>query len=638
MLLLSQFIAQDSHRWTPRWYVLLIDACSILLAYALAVCIRFNFNLEATFAFLNPEHMLIVGAVYVGLFYVFRTFNRSVRHTAFSDLIQLFYVLTGAAIASAISMYAYVHWVLGGQFSGAIIAIHYLLACTMVIGSRIIFRMLVQYFHYRHPDTVPVLIFGAGHEGLAARIVLQKDVNLRYRVLGFVDDYPGCSKGVLNGVTIYRTEEALTPEFIDAKGVKEVIFAEHNIPAARKAQLMEMCVNLGLSVKSVPPLSKWVDGSFSSTQLKKINIEDLLNRAPIVLDKEALEHDLRDKVVLVSGAAGSIGSEIARQVLSYQPKTLVLLDQSETGLYDIERIIAPIAKAMGVALEPVLADVTNEQRILSVFHAYRPDYVYHAAAYKHVPLMEQNPAEAIRVNVRGSKQMADTAVHYGVKKFVMVSTDKAVNPTNVMGASKRIAEIYVQSLNAHQSQTKFVTTRFGNVLGSNGSVVPLFKEQIENGGPITVTSDKITRYFMTIPEACQLVLEAGSLGKGGEIFVFDMGCPVRIIDLAKKMIQLSGLREGIDIDIKVTGLRPGEKLYEELLNNEENTLPTHHPKIMVGKVRTYDYQEAKEQIDALIATHPEDAYAIVRKMKEIVPEFVSNNSVYEVLDGAKVVL
>ncbi|HSY76670.1 MAG TPA: nucleoside-diphosphate sugar epimerase/dehydratase, partial [Bacteroidia bacterium] len=372
-------------------------------------------------------------------------------------------------------------------------------------------------------------------------------------------------------------------------------------------------------------------GELSFKQIKRVRIEDLLERDPIILDKEKINAQIHGKIVLITGAAGSIGSEIVKQIIPFRPKKLVLIDQAESALYDLELEVKDLSS---MTYRSYVADICNAERMEHIFQTDKPEIVFHAAAYKHVPVMEENPSEAIWVNVNGSKILADISIKHGVEKFVMVSTDKAVNPTSVMGASKRIGEIYVQALNK-RGKTRFVTTRFGNVLGSNGSVIPRFKQQIEKGGPITITDPEITRYFMTIPEACQLVLEAGTIGQGGEIFVFDMGKSVKIVDLAIRMIQLSGLTLGKDIKIVFTGLRPGEKLFEELLHNNENSLPTHHPQILVAKVKEYDYNTIARQIDELITLSTgQNDMAIVQKMKDIVPEFLSNNSVFEKLDKA----
>jgi FlaA1/EpsC-like NDP-sugar epimerase len=418
--------------------------------------------------------------------------------------------------------------------------------------------------------------------------------------------------------------------------VDELIFTPRNIPLERKNEIVDICIRSQVKVRTVPPIEKWSKGQFNFNQIKEINIEDLLERTEIRIDNPQIQLEIAGKRILISGAAGSIGSELVRQMVKFHPQLIILLDQAETPLHDIEREMR--AKSNGVKLIAFLADVTNQERMENIFHDYPPDIVFHAAAYKHVPMMENNPCESISCNVLGTKIMADLSVKYKVQKFVMVSTDKAVNPTNVMGCSKRIAEIYVQSLNNYlelksEPHTAFVTTRFGNVLGSNGSVIPIFKEQILQGGPITVTHPEVTRYFMTIPEACHLVIEASVMGKGGEIFIFDMGSSVKISDLAKKMISLSGLKLGKDIDIVFTGLREGEKLFEELLNNSENTIPTHHNRIMIAKVDGYAFEEINRFVDLFNdLIYDKNELKTVALMKELVPEFKSNYSRFEILD------
>ena len=409
-----------------------------------------------------------------------------------------------------------------------------------------------------------------------------------------------------------------------------MIIANKDVDPVRKSSIIDVCLNNNIKVLTLPDVNKWINGELSVKQIRKFKIEDLLERPSINLNEDKIKKDTLNQVVLVTGAAGSIGSEMVKQLLKFKPKLIIIFDQAESPLYDLELELNEKYKFN--KFEIVIGNIANEYRIEKVFDKYRPSVVYHAAAYKHVPMMENNPAEAIRTNVKGTKIVADLSIKYNVKKFVMISTDKAVNPTNIMGASKRIAEIYTQSSNK-KNVTKFITTRFGNVLGSNGSVINRFRKQIEKGGPITVTHPEITRYFMTIPEACQLVLEAGAMGKGGEIFVFDMGTSVKIADMAKKMIKLSGLELGKDIQLSFTGLRPGEKLYEELLNDKELTMPTHHSQIMIGKVKEYDFESITKQISSLISILPENNnFSIVRMMKEIVPEFKSQNSEYEIID------
>ncbi|MBK7388358.1 MAG: polysaccharide biosynthesis protein [Bacteroidetes bacterium] len=474
-----------------------------------------------------------------------------------------------------------------------------------------------------------VIIFGAGEAGVIAKRTLDRDAGSKYKVLAFVDDNYKKSGKKVEGVSIYDTDEDLE-RLLAENEVQHLIISIQNLAPARKQEIVEMCLRHHTKVLTVPPVTNWINGALSFKQIKKIRIEELLERDPIRLDTAAITSQLTGKTILITGAAGSIGSEIVRQVLRFNPAKVIMLDCAESPMYDLELETSEMRQ--GKVTEPVIADIRNHDRMLNVFRTFRPQIVFHAAAYKHVPMMENNPSEAILTNVKGTRITAELSDEFGVEKFVMVSTDKAVNPTSIMGATKRIAEIYIQSLNK-KSKTKFITTRFGNVLGSNGSVIPRFNKQIESRQPITITHPEITRFFMTIPEACQLVLEAGAMGKGGEIFIFDMGKSVKITDLAKKMVQLSGLELGKDIQLVFTGLRPGEKLYEELLNDEENTIPTHHEKIMVAKVKEYDFDEVKKNVDDLVSLfNAQDNINLVRKMKEIVPEYISNNSVFEVLD------
>lgn len=451
-------------------------------------------------------------------------------------------------------------------------------------------------------------------------------------MIAFLDDNPKLHNKSVEGVKIYSSDFDYTSLSSNPSNI-EMIIAINNFRGIKKQEIIERCLQNNTIVKIMPPVSAWINGEFNPKNMKSVRIEDLLEREPIKLSKKKINSELRNQIILITGAAGSIGSEIARQCIHFSPKKIILLDQAETPLFNIQNELSKIQN-----VEIVVADVCNTARLEQIFDHFKPSYVFHAAAYKHVPMMEDNPYEAINTNVFGTQNIANLSVKYKVNKFVFVSTDKAVNPSNIMGASKRIAEIYVQSLDAKlqlesDKHTRFVTTRFGNVLGSNGSVIPLFKKQIETGGPITVTHPEITRYFMTIPEACQLVLEAGVTGKGGEIYVFDMGESVKIVDLARKMVKLSGLVINKDIRIKFTGLRPGEKLKEELLNDLENTIGTHNPKIMIARVPNYNYLEVKKLISDLYQDKDNlKNSTLVKTMKKIVPEYISNNSVYEKLD------
>ncbi len=489
-------------------------------------------------------------------------------------------------------------------------------------------------------DKANVIIYGVGAPGVITKRTLERDRRKNYNVVAFIDSRPSVQKQKLEGVPIYDSRNDLE-RLLTENTIETLIISVEEIAPSNKNKIIDTCLKYNVKVQHVPPASKWINGELSVNQIRQVKIEELLERDPIQLDKDKIQEQTKGKNILITGAAGSIGSEIVRQLAHYNPGLLICLDQAETPLFELDN---ELKKSFpNLKYEIVMGDVRNAERLEKVFQVLKPDLVYHAAAYKHVPMMENNPSESILTNVLGTKICADLSVKYGVKNFVLVSTDKAVNPTNVMGASKRIAEIYTQSFNTYLRKngngqsTSFITTRFGNVLGSNGSVIPHFRKQIEAGGPITVTDPDVTRFFMTIPEACQLVLEAGAIGKGGEIFIFDMGEPVKIIDLAKKMVQLSGLELGKDIQIEFSGLRPGEKLYEELLATHENTLPTPHPKILVGRIREYEFDEIKKDIETLIELFDkQDNFAIVKKMKQIVPEYISNNSPFERLDTKKV--
>jgi FlaA1/EpsC-like NDP-sugar epimerase len=474
------------------------------------------------------------------------------------------------------------------------------------------------------------LIYGAGFFGVNTERSISREANGRYKVVGFIDEDPQKIGKRIGKLHIYSNEEL--PQIIEEKEVNFVIIAINEIPNEKRNQITDICLKYNTKTLLVPPMEKWINGELSFKQIKKIKIEELLERDPIKLNDTQIQKDLLDKTILVTGAAGSIGSEIVRQLMKYDFKQLILVDNSESPMYYLELDLSEHKSDMK-RYESYLGDICDTHFVEEIFKKHKPNVVYHAAAYKHVPLMEKNPMQAVKVNVKGTKILADLSIQHEVSKFIMVSTDKAVNPTNVMGASKRIAEIYVQSLGKEQPQCKFITTRFGNVLGSNGSIIPLFRQQIEKGGPITITHPEVSRYFMTIPEACDLVLHAGVMGKGGEIYIFDMGESVKILDLAKKMISLSGLVLGKDIQIVFTKLRPGEKLYEELLATKENTIETKNKKIKIAKVREYDFGEIQLQIDELIALiHCNENMKIVKQMKNMVPEFKSQNSIFKTLD------
>jgi FlaA1/EpsC-like NDP-sugar epimerase len=618
---------------TPRWVVVLLDLLLNISALAFAYLIRFD--LKAEYTVIQEEWNVLSKSIFFyvfikfSVFQLFRIQKGLIRYTSTEDLRRIFLAVLTCSIIFTIASIIRAEFLDGFYlFPTSILIMEFLVSFAFTVGSRFIVKLIYLESTKDKSEKVNVLVYGAGVSGLITKRTISKDRFINQKIIGFLDDNKKLHNTRLEGTRIYSPEklENLSKEF----DVKTVIIAIQNPDKENINRLVEKCLSLSISVQKVPRPKSWINGEFSSKQLSKINIEDLLGRKPIQLDQAKISAELTEKVILVTGAAGSIGSGLVKQIGNYQPKTIILLDQAESALYDLQQELQ--AKGNLFPFDIVIGDIRNHDRLKRVFEFYKPEYVFHAAAYKHVPLMENNPSEAVLTNVKGTKNLVDLALEYGVQKFVMISTDKAVNPTNVMGASKRVAEIYAQTKN-QLGQTKFVTTRFGNVLGSNGSVIPLFQKQIEQGGPLTITDERITRFFMTIPEACQLVLEAGSMGQGGEIFVFDMGKSVKIIDLAKKMIQLSGLELGKDIEIKVTGLRPGEKLYEELLASEENTIPTHNPQILIAKTKENSQEQLKAVEELIHLFDSQQNEQIVRKMKEIVPEYISNNSEFEKLDN-----
>lgn len=643
---LRKIVYAYSNKFVSRWLVLAIDLAFICFSFLFANLLFSTLGVKwvswGDFLFQIPY----IGFLFLVASFYFQSFAGVIRHTSLEDGYRIFKAVTVTTIIlSAVTILIRQTLSPNKEFipkpfsyfevKFRVIFVHYVLSLFILLVSRLVFKALYNYFIDSKKNTsIGVLIFGAGESGLMTKNTLLKNKSLGYKVVGFIDDNPSKAGKALEGIMVYPTSD-ISEVLMQKLDVSVAIISVQNIHGARKREIVDRFLNLNVDVKMIPPVEKWMHGELNVSQIKNVKIEDLLGRDPIRLDSQHVQASLNQKVIMVTGGAGSIGSEIVRQVLHYNPKFVVVLDQAESALYDLEFELKQ--KGYNGNFKAIVGDVGKLSRLRQIFEEFRPNIIFHAAAYKHVPLMEENPFEAIAVNIFGSRKVADLAVEYGVEKFVMVSTDKAVNPTNVMGASKRAAEMYTQALNFRQNTTRFITTRFGNVLGSNGSVIPLFKKQIEAGGPITVTHQDITRYFMTIPEACELVLEAGSMGNGGEIFIFDMGESVKIIDLAKKMIRLSGLQLGVDIDIKITGLRPGEKLYEELLNNEENTQKTHHPKIMIANVQDVDFELLQSKLSFLKSTTTTgNDFEMVKGLKEIVPEFISNNSVFESLDAAKV--
>ena len=615
----------------PRIWILAVDMFIVLLAYFAAVVLYFTNDL--TNLTINWKYIWIYPLPYLVAFLISRTYDGMLRYSGFNDIRKILSSCTTTMAFYFLSKILFIKFlpIIAVKIYPPFVIIfyHYLITMVMMIILRLVIRRLYNETYKNQSTKQNTIIYGAGDGGTMLFRTLSQDTSSTLKVVAFVDDNPKRVGTQINATRIYAPATAMTEEFIKKNNVEVMVLAIPSLDEKRAKEIMEMGLGLNLVVKTIPPFTKWVDGQFKTNQIEDIKIEDLLGRNPIILGKSNVIREINDKVVLVTGAAGSIGSEICRQVMHYNPTKLIMLDQAESPMYDFqfEMNNTEDFKEMKDRMAFVITNVKDPVRMREVFETYHPQVVFHAAAYKHVPFMEENAYEAVFVNVFGTKLVADLAIEFGVEKFVMISTDKAVNPTNVMGATKRIAEIYTQS---RQGKTKFITTRFGNVLGSNGSVVPLFRKQIEKGGPIAVTDRRITRYFMTIPEACSLVLEAGSIGEGGDIFVFDMGEKVKIWDLAEKMRQLA---HRPDVEIIETGLRPGEKLYEEVLANEENTIKTDNEKIMHAIVRKYEAEEVDTMLiklhEALETCEP---MKIVAQMKVIVPEFKSNNSVFSQLD------
>jgi len=625
-----------SSRYLPRWVVFLFDLFIVLLSFFVSYSLRFNFDSGA----MNMERviwqMLFVMPVSIIGFLVFKPFNGIIRHTAARDIQQIFYsLLLSTSLLTIISLTTYSKGLASPfMIPFSVMIIHFILCVFLMTWTRLLVRLIYQNLRLYNKKEVRVLIMGAGDLGQVTMTALERSANPNYKVVGFVDDNKQLQGKAKAGVPIFSLRKAFTG-IIQSQQIDEMIIAVNRggMPDERVRRVMDLCIKHKITIKTIPPVNDWITGELNARQLRHMNIEDLLGREEIILDTERIRGGLKKSVILVTGGAGSIGSELIRQLLMFDALKVVIVDQAESALYDLQNEL--LTKGYHTdRFEVVVGDVTNFFRMVHLFERFHPDMVFNAAAYKHVPLMEENPYEAIRVNIGGTQLLANLSIKYKVKKFVMISTDKAVNPTNVMGASKRICEMYVQSQSQLEGMnTQFITTRFGNVLGSNGSVVPLFSKQIAAGGPVTLTHRDITRYFMTIPEACQLVLEAGFMGSGGEIFVFDMGKPVKIYDLAVKMITLAGLEPGRDIAIVETGLRPGEKLFEELLATKENTLPTYHKKIMIGKIRENNpilvHHDVLSLLNLLKSATDDQ---LVSAMKKLVPEFISQNSTYERLD------
>lgn len=625
-------------RYLPRWIIVMMDFSVLVLSFFFTILIFKGTGLDYV---ITPHSFRFIAALFgvnIFFFWLFRTYSGIIRHSSYIDAVKLLF--SQMAVLVLFLFFNFAYELLHGEkaFLNTAFFINIVLSFCGLFLYRVIIKQTFEiYFSEQGTNKlIRTIIYGTDANAISVANALKFETPSRFKIVGFVDkNNQNATKRMLDLPILIKKKKL--PPLMRSVNAQAVIIADKSLSKEERLVIVDQCLEFNYTVYTVPLISDWENQKEISQKVKNIQIEDLLERKPIVLDNKSISKQLKDKTVLITGAAGSIGSEIVRQVLGFSPKVVVILDQAETPLHLMYLEMNSLDS--NSKMHTVIADVRNKEAMNSVFKKYEPQVVFHAAAYKHVPLMEENPSQAILTNIEGTKIIADLSCFYKVKKFVMVSTDKAVNPSNVMGASKRIAEKYVQSLqlknknNGEKNATKFITTRFGNVLGSNGSVVPLFTKQIANGGPITITHPDIIRYFMTIPEACQLVLEAGAMGNGGEIYIFDMGKPVKIIDLARKMIKLAGFIPDKDIKIQIVGLRPGEKLYEELLNDTSKTLPTYHEKIMISEEILDEFDVLSTDIEELISiANHFDNDQIVLKMKQIVPEFKSMNSTFELLD------
>ncbi|WP_394346105.1 polysaccharide biosynthesis protein [Flavobacterium rhamnosiphilum] len=624
--------------YLPRWIIIMMDFSVLVLSFFFTILIFKGTGLDYI---ITPHSFTFISALFginVFFFWLFRTYSGIIRHSSYIDAVKLLF--SQMAVLVLFLFFNFGYELLHGEkaFLNTAFFINIVLSFCGLFLYRVIIKQTFEiYFSEQGTNKlIRTIIYGTDANAISVANALKFETPSRFKIVGFVDkNNQNATKRMLDLPILVKKKKL--PPLMRSVNAQAVIIADKSLSKEEQLIIVDQCLEFNYNVFTVPLISDWENQKEISQKVKNIQIEDLLERKPIVLDGKSISKQLKDKTILITGAAGSIGSEIVRQVLNFNPKTVLILDQAETPLHHM--YLEMNALNSDSEIHTIIADVRNKEAMNNVFKTHQPQVVFHAAAYKHVPLMEENPSQAILTNIEGTKNLADLSCLYNVKKFVMVSTDKAVNPSNVMGASKRIAEKYVHSLQSKNQEdrgknaTKFITTRFGNVLGSNGSVVPLFTKQISNGGPITITHPDIIRYFMTIPEACQLVLEAGAMGNGGEIYIFDMGKPVKIIDLAKKMIKLAGFIPDKDIKIQIVGLRPGEKLYEELLNDTSKTLPTYHEKIMISEEILDEFEDLNAAIEELIriANHF-DNDQIVIKMKKIVPEFKSMNSTFEVLD------
>lgn len=632
----------SSMGYLPRWGVLLMDLFLSTIAFAMSYLIGMGIFKYGSNQMVMPiwGQLLLLLGVQLVFFWIFHTYSGILRYSTFIDTIKVLLAVVSTGLVLLVSnLIVMLTWQYN-IFLNTVAVIYIFIAFMLLFCLRVFVKTLFETVQLHASNIKKVLIYGTKSAGIAIAKMLRSSGDSMYRPVGFIDDSKNRQTYHLLGLKVYTLNEDLIRR-MKAMNVRNVIVSPIKMQEINPSTDLAIFMENNIHVLTTPYFTEYDQEGIDLQnarigRIDSIQIEDLLERATIDIDTENARLTLQDNVVLVTGAAGSIGSELVKQIVQYQPKAIVLFEQAESPLHDL--LLELKRQYPQQRFIPCIADVRNRTRVEEVFNEMRPDIVYHAAAYKHVPLMESHPNESIQANVMGTKNLADMAVKYEVKRFVMISTDKAVNPTNIMGASKRIAEIYVQSLFKQLEKqnldcTKFITTRFGNVLGSNGSVIPYFKKQILAGGPVTVTHPDIIRYFMTIPEACRLVIEAGTLGNGGEIFVFDMGKPVKIVDLAKNMIRLAGFVPNKDIQIEFTGLRPGEKLYEELLNQKEKTLPTKNKKIMIAKVREFPFEQVSEDVEELIKmSYQSKPFSTVQLMKQLVPEFISRNSIYEQLD------
>lgn len=610
----------------PKWIIFIMDNSAVVFFFFLAYLLRFNFDLENVDFTNVVSHLVLTLVVYLVFFLIFKPFSGLIRHTTLTDISLIFIVTSISAIALIILTVLSRIFTLGQQYNTpiSIILIHYALVTIFLFFVRILIKILFRFATSSARMAKKVLIYGAGELGFIVKRVILSDPEYGFNVTGFIDEDKNLQGKNINGIPVY-SPDILSKGYLSKNKIETLILAMKPVTLEKKSNIIHKAINLGLEVLDTPEVDKWLSGQKQTRKFQRVRLEDLLGRDPIKLNLGLIKEGLNNKVIMVTGAAGSIGSEMVRQLGRFSPKKVILVDQAETPMFNIESELKE--KFIDLLFCFIIGDITNYQKMENIFRKYRPDVVFHAAAYKHVPLMETNPHEAIRVNVGGTEVLADLAIKYMVTKFVMISTDKSINPTSVMGSSKRICEKLVHSKSQQKAiNTQFIITRFGNVLGSNGSVIPIFTKQIEKGGPVTVTHPDVKRYFMTIPEACELVLEAGFMGNGGEIFVFDMGEPIKIVELAEQMIKLSGLIPGEDIKIIFTGLRPGEKLYEELLTKKENTIPTHNPKIKKARVEEIDGAIFIKKVDKLMKNlYDLTENEICDCIKEMVPEYCSKN-------------